>query len=191
MDVSVSNDYRRNKIHPQKFALYAACASITMMFVAMTSAWIVRQAAGNWLEFRLPDIFLINTAVIILSSITLHAAYNAFKKGNTAIYKGGLVVTAVLGLAFLIGQYLGWMELRNIGIDLVGNPSGSFVYVISALHAAHIIGGVAALLIACLHAFMLPHKVTPKRKLRFELTLTYWHFVDLLWVYLLVFMLFQ
>ncbi|MFK7935111.1 MAG: heme-copper oxidase subunit III [Saprospiraceae bacterium] len=191
MNVSVSNDYRRSKIHPQKFALYAACASISMMFVALTSAWIVRQAAGNWLEFRLPDIFLINTAVIILSSITLHASYNAFKKGNTTIYKGGLVVTAVLGLAFLIGQYFGWMELRNIGIDLVGNPSGSFVYVISALHAAHIIGGVAAVLIACLHAFILPHKVTPKRKLRFELTLTYWHFVDLLWVYLLVFMLFQ
>lgn len=191
MNASVSNDYRRSKIHPQKFALYAACASITMMFVAMTSAWIVRQAAGNWLEFRLPDIFLINTAVIILSSITLHAAYNAFKNGNTAVYKGGLVATAILGVAFLIGQYWGWMELRSIGIDLVGNPSGSFVYVISALHAAHIIGGVAAILIACLHAFMLPHQVKPKRKLRFELTLTYWHFVDLLWVYLLVFMLFQ
>jgi len=191
MSVAISKQQTRNKIHPHKFALWVACCSITMMFMAWTSAYVVRQAAGNWLEFRLPDIFLINTAVIILSSITLHAAYNAFKKGNTAVYKGGLVVTAVLGLAFLIGQYLGWMELRSIGIDLVGNPSGSFVYVISALHAAHIIGGVAAVLIACLHAFMLPHKVTPKRKLRFELTLTYWHFVDLLWVYLLGFMLFQ
>lgn len=191
MNTSVANDFRRSKIHPKKFALYAACTSITMMFVALTSAYIVRQAAGNWLEFRMPDVFLISTVAIILSSITLHAAYLAFKKGNTTLYKGGLAVTLILGIVFLILQYQGWIALQEIGIDLVGNPSGSFVYVISGLHAAHIIGGIAALIIACLHAFMLPHKVTPKRKLRFELTLSYWHFVDLLWVYLLLFMILQ
>jgi cytochrome c oxidase subunit 3 len=74
-----------------------------------------------------------------------------------------------------------------IGIELTTNPSGSFVYVISGLHAAHILGGIGALVIALIHAFVLKYKVTEGRKLRFEMTLTYWHFVDVLWIYLLLF----
>ena len=191
MDITVPNQYRRNKIHPKKFALWVACASILMLFAAWTSAYIVRKASGNWLEFRLPDIFLVNTAVILLSSVTLQGSYTAFKKGKEQLYRGLLVATAVLGLAFLVLQYQGWLTLASIGVELTTNPSGSFVYVISGAHAAHILGGVAVLIIAMIHAFALPYKVTPARKLRFELTLTYWHFVDFLWVYLLLFFLLQ
>jgi cytochrome c oxidase subunit 3 len=158
-----------------------------MMFAAFTSAYIVRQAAGNWLEFRLPDIFFFNTVVILLSSVTLHSSYLAFKQGNPKTYRGMLAATLILGLAFLVLQYQGWQALAAIGVELTTNPSGSFVYVISGVHAAHVLGGIAALIIASIHAFVLPYKVTPGRKLRFNLTLTYWHFVDLLWVYLLLF----
>jgi cytochrome c oxidase subunit 3 len=191
MDITAPNQYRRNKIHPKKFALWVACASILMLFAAWTSAYIVRKASGNWLEFRLPDIFLVNTAVILLSSVTLQASYTAFKRGKEQLYRSLLVITAVLGLAFLVLQYQGWLALASIGVELTTNPSGSFVYVISGAHAAHILGGVAVLIIAMIHAFALPYKVTPARKLRFELTLTYWHFVDFLWVYLLLFFLMQ
>lgn len=191
MDITVSNQYRRNKIHPKKFALWVACASILMLFAAWTSAYIVRRASGNWLEFRLPDIFLVNTVVILLSSVTLHASYTAFKRGKEKMYRILLLVTTLLGLAFLVLQYQGWQSLAAIGVELTTNPSGSFVYVISGAHAAHILGGIAALIVAMIHAFALPYKVTPARKLRFELTLTYWHFVDFLWVYLLIFFLFQ
>jgi len=187
MDVTVASEYSRSKIHPKKFALWVACASIMMMFAAFTSAYIVRQAAGNWLEFRLPDIFLYNTIVILLSSITLQGSYMAFKQGNTRLYRGLLVLTLILGLAFLVLQYEGWQALQAIGVELTTNPSGSFVYVISGVHAAHIVGGIAALVIAIIHAYALPHHVTAPRKLRFELTLIYWHFVDFLWVYLLLF----
>lgn len=187
MDVTVPTEYRRSKIHPKKFALWVACASIMMMFAAFTSAYVVRQAAGNWLEFSLPDIFFFNTVVILLSSVTLHSSYLAFKRGNPKMYRGLLVVTLILGLAFLVLQYQGWQELAAIGVELTTNPSGSFVYVISGVHAAHILGGIAALVIASIHAFALPYKVTSGRKLRFSMTLTYWHFVDLLWVYLLLF----
>ncbi len=191
MDITAGKEYRRNKIHPKKFALWTACASILMMFAALTSAYIVRKAAGNWLEFRLPDIFLLNTVVILLSSATLHTSYRAFKKGNERLYKNLLAVTAILGLSFLVLQYQGWLALQAIGVELTTNPSGSFIYVISGIHAAHILGGVAALIIALIHAYSLKYKVTPARKLRFELTLTYWHFVDFLWVYLLLFFIMQ
>jgi cytochrome c oxidase subunit III len=190
MDTVVSTtEYRnrRSKIHPKKFALFVACASILMMFAAFTSAYIVRQAAGNWLEFRLPDIFYFNTLVILLSSVAIHSAYLAFKRGKTQAYRVLLVITSFLGLAFLVLQYQGWQALTEIGVGLTTNPSGSFVYVISGVHAAHILGGLAALTVAIIHAFALPHKVTAARKLRFEMTLIYWHFVDFLWIYLLVF----
>ncbi len=187
MDAVVAKGYRQSKIHPQKFGLWAACASILMMFAAFTSAYIVRQAAGNWLEFRMPDMFFVSTAILLISSITLHASYISFKKGKEQAYKILLLLSLILGVTFLVLQYLGWQELRNIGIELTGNPSGSFVYLISGVHAAHILGGIIAITLAVLHAFELKFKVTPVRKLRFELTLTYWHFVDLLWVYLLLF----
>jgi cytochrome c oxidase subunit 3 len=83
------------------------------------------------------------------------------------------------------------MELNAIGVDLKGNPAGSFVYVISGIHAAHVLGGIGAIAVAILHAFSLKYKVTPVRKLRFDLTIQYWHFVDFLWVYLIVFLVMQ
>jgi len=187
MEMLVEN--RRNKIHPQKFALYVAFASISMMFIAFTSAYIVKQAAGNWLEFSLPSIFYISTVVILTSSLVLHISYSSFINGQEKRYKLFLVLAFLLGVSFLVLQYLGWQELYAIGIDLKGSISGSFVYIISGAHALHILGGIAAIIVAMLQAFTLPYKVTDKRKLRFELTLHYWHFVDLLWVYLFGFIL--
>lgn len=191
MEVAVERAYPRSGIHPKKFALLLACASMVMMFAGLTSAYLVRQAAGNWLEFQLPVIFSVNTGVILLSSILLHASYQSFRKGKENLYRWFLLAAVLLGFAFLVLQYQGWLELQKIGIELSTNPSGSFVYAISGIHAAHVLGGVAALVMALVHAFVLPYKVTTQRKLRFELTLIYWHFVDLLWVYLFVFLLIQ
>lgn len=193
MDVAVENKYtRRNKIHPKKFALLAACASIVMMFTAFTSAYIVRQAAGNWLEFTMPTMFTLSTITIILSSVALHASYIFFKKGNPSLYRGLLLVSFILGFSFIIMQYLGWQEMdQAMGISLGRNPAGDFVYVISGVHAAHVLGGAAVLLVAIIQAFALKYKVTEKRKLRFEMSLIYWHFVDFLWIYLFLFFTFQ
>ena len=189
MEVTLVN--KRNKIHPWKFALWLGCGSILMMFAAWTSAYIVRHAAGNWLEFKLPTIFFFSTGIILLSSVTLQSSYIAFKKGNEKPYKILLSLTAFLGLAFVCMQYLGWEQMKSIGVALRTNPSGDFVYVFTAFHAAHVLGGIGVLAVALTHAFALKFKPTPKRKLRFELTVTYWHFVDLLWIYLLVFLLLQ
>lgn len=191
METAVTKTYGQNRIHPRKFALLLACASMVMMFAGLTSAYLVRQAAGNWLEFRIPAIFGINTVVMLTSSLVLHAGYLAFKKGREQQYRLLTLMALLLGLAFLVMQYQGWLALTAIGVELTTNPSASFVYLISGIHAAHVLGGVAAILVAVIHAYSLPYKVTPKRKLRFELTLIYWHFVDLLWVYLFVFLITQ
>ena len=191
MEQVIDRIHRRNNIHPHKFALWVGMASIIMMFAALTSAYIVRQAAGNWLEYRMPGIFYINTIVILLSSFTLHGSYLSYKAGKEFLYKGLLIVSFVLGIAFVVLQYIGWDELYQIGIYLTGNPSGAFFYVITGLHAVHVLGGISALVVAMVHAFALKFKVTNRRKNRFQLVLQYWHFVDLLWIYLFVFVLMQ
>lgn len=192
MDTTINKDMqaatRHNKIHPKKLALWVGIVSLIMMFTALTSAYIVRRAAGNWLEFSIPTIFYVNTLVIVVSSLTLHAAYAAFKREADGAYKTLLSLTFVLGIAFVILQLLGWQEMAANGLDIKINPSTSFVYALSGLHAVHVIGGIAILAVALVMAFVRKLKRTPARQLRLELTLTYWHFVDVLWIYLIVFL---
>jgi len=188
---TLRQEYNQSKIHPQKLALWIAIGSIIMMFAAFTSAYVVRRAAGNWLEFILPDIFMVNTAVILLSSVTIHLAFRGFKQGKEKQYKGMLIATFVLGLLFVILQYQGWQAMTEIGATFTVNPSSSFIFVISGLHAAHVLGGMAALTVALAHAYILPYKPTLRRRQRFELVVHYWHFVDVLWVYLMLFFMIQ
>jgi len=186
-----TTQYRNNKIEPKQLALWVGCASMMMLFAAFTSAYIVRQAGGNWYEFQLPTVFYTSTVFIVASSLTLHGAFLSFKKDKEAMYKSLLVVTFLLGCAFLYFQYQGYLALTSMGLPIDGPVSGSFIYVISAVHAAHVIGGLGTLIVALVHAFGLPYKVTKRRKSRFALVLTYWHFVDFLWIYLLVFFISQ
>lgn len=188
---ALRQEYNQSKIHPHKLALWVAIGSIIMMFGAFTSAYVVRRAAGNWLEFKLPDIFMVSTVIILLSSVTIQLAYAGFKNGKEKQYKGMLLATAVLGLAFVVMQYKGWEALNQMGATFTVNPSSSFIYVISGLHAAHVLGGIGALSVALTHAFVLPFKPTLRRKQRFDLVVQYWHFVDILWVYLMVFFMLQ
>lgn len=189
MNATMSNN--RFNINTSQFALWIAMGSITMMFAAFSSAYMVRQGAGNWLEFQLPNLFFVSTAILLVSSVTIHTSYLSFKKGKEIWYKGLLLLSFILGLAFVVVQYEAWMQMFNMGIDMKRNPSGSFVYVISGAHAAHVLGGIATIIVAMVHAFALPFKPTNKRKNRFQLVVQYWHFVDILWVYLLLFFVFQ
>ncbi len=188
-DLSINPSYR-SKIHPKKFALYTSFASITMMFAAFTSAYIVKQAGGNWLEFAIPTQFYISTAAILISSVVLHLSLKGFKQGNQNRHKYGMIAGTILGIVFIAMQCSGWMTLVDNGIYLKGNASGSFFYLITLVHALHIIGGIAALFVALYHTFTLKFEATPQRILRYELTVHYWHFVDVLWIYLLMFLIF-
>ena len=180
----------RKRTPAMKFALWLSLASITMLFAGFLSAYIVRQAAGNWFEFTLPFHFTISTGIILLSSIVLHTSVKAFRRKKESAYKSLLVIAFILGLAFVVLQYQGWMSMQAAGIDLKGNPSGAFVYMISGVHVAHVIAGIAAMLMAMIHAFWLPFYVTEKRIIRFDITAQYWHYVDLLWIVLFLFLTF-
>ena len=140
-------------MHPKKFALWLFIVTVIMIFAALTSAYIVRQADGNWVIFELPNLFLVTTGIILLSSATMHWAYLSVKKDNVESAKLAIGVTTILGLSFLVGQYMAWQQLVMNSIYLVGNPSGSFVYIISGLHGLHIIGGLVFLIIVLCRYF--------------------------------------
>jgi len=185
--MTVNKSSKRKGINPQKFALWIGMASIIMMFTGWTSAYIVKHSAGNWLEFGLPNMFYVSTALILLSSITLHTSYYGYKKQKELMYKGMLILTFILGVLFVVCQYQGWMQLFDMGVDFKANVAGSFTYLITGAHAVHVLGGIATLVVALIHAFSLKFAYSEKRKNRFELVLQYWHFVDVLWLYLLFF----
>ena len=175
-------------MHPKKFALWLFVVTVVMIFASMTSAYIVRQSEGNWREFELPSSFWINSGIILLSSFTMHWAYWSAKRDHLKNLRIAMVATTVLGVAFLIGQYLAWGDLVAMGVFFTGgNPAESFVYVLSGLHAAHLIGGVVFLLVTLISVFR--YRVHAKSMDQIEMCATYWHFLDGLWLYLFVFLL--
>ena len=177
---------QRKRIHPHKFTLWVGIASIIMMFAGFTSAYIVKRNQANWFAFDLPIVFYYSTAVIILSSITLWLAQTAFQRKEMAKYRSLLVTTVVLGVLFIGLQLLGFSQLWQKGLTLQRNVSLSFMYIIVGLHGLHVIGGMIALLVLFAKAFNT--KVKSYDVVPVEVVSTYWHFVDFLWIYLLIFL---
>ena len=177
----------RNKIHPHKFTLWVGIGSILMMFAGLTSAYIVKRNMANWVTFNLPAAFWYSTAVIILSSVTLWMASNAFKQRAMPKYRSLMAATLALGVLFIVLQIIGFKQLWQNGLTLQANVSFSFLYVIVGLHAAHVIGGIVALVVMSVKAFS--SRIRNYSQVPVDLISTYWHFVDVLWIYLLLFLL--
>ncbi|MBC7893534.1 MAG: cytochrome c oxidase subunit 3 [Sphingobacteriaceae bacterium] len=176
-------------VHPRKFLLWLAIVSIVMMFAAFTSAYLVRKAEGNWLEFEMPRIFWYSTGVMLLSSLSMSVAHWAAKKDRFGLLKVAISITFVLGILFLALQFEGWKQLVGINVYFVGNPSGSFLYVLSGMHGLHIVSGLVVLVVALVSAFRM--SIHAKNLTRIWLAATYWHFLDVLWIYLFVFLLYN
>ncbi len=177
-------------MNPKKFALWLFIVTVIMLFGAWTSAYIVRRAEGNWLEFDMPSVFWASSIVLLVSSFTMHAGYRFAKQDELDKLKIAISITFVLGLTFLALQIKGWQELVNLGVFFGGatsNPSGSFVYVLSFVHILHLIGGLVVLVVALVATYN--YKIHSKSLLQIELCATYWHFLDFLWLYLFVFLL--
>ncbi|MBB3837331.1 cytochrome c oxidase subunit 3 [Runella defluvii] len=173
---------------PKKFILWGFIVTIIMLFASQTSAYLVRRAEGNWVEFEVPQIFWTSSVVLIISSIAMHWAYLAAKKDNFNTLKIAISITFVLGLAFLWMQVEGWKDLVAQNIYFVGNPSGSFFYVFTLLHGVHLVTGLIVLCVTFISAMRL--KVHAKNLRRIEICTTYWHFLDILWLYLFAFLLY-
>lgn len=174
-------------MNPKKFAMWLFIASVLMLFAAFTSAYIVRRAEGNWVYFELPDLFYYSTVIILLSSVTMQWAYFAAKRDNLEMVKVGVGVTALLGVAFVIVQFLGWGQMADQGVYLVGNPSGSFVILLTLVHGVHLLSAIIFVLIVLNSSFKL--KIHSKSMSQIEMCTTYWHFLGGLWLYLFVFLL--
>ena len=177
---------QKKRIHPHKFTLWVGLASIVMMFAGLTSAYIVKRNQVNWVTFALPNVFWYSTAVILLSSFTLWLAQSAFKSRKMLKYRKLVVATLLLGVLFIILQVLGFGQLWANGLTLTANVSFSFLYIIVGLHALHLVGGIIALVVLFIRAFS--SKVRNYDIVTVEVMSTYWHFVDFLWIYLLIFL---
>jgi cytochrome c oxidase subunit 3 len=177
---------QRKKIHPHKFTLWVGIGSLLMMFAGLTSAYIVKRNQVNWQSFDLPQFFWVSTVAILLSSAAIFLAEKAFKQREMKKYRNLVLVTLVLGALFIVFQLLGFQQLWAKEVTLKSNVSYSFLYVIVGLHAAHVIGGLIAMIVLYAKAFS--SKTRIYNSVPVELVSTYWHFVDVLWIYLLIFL---
>src|SRR5687768_5188150 len=188
MITSTVSTEQRKKIHPHKFTMWVAIGSILMMFAGLTSAFIVKSNQTNWKPVAMPMVFWISTAVIIVSSITMQLALRSFKQRVMNQYRLFMAVTLFLGVGFILLQWMGFQLLWAQKITFTGaSGAGQFLYVIFGLHALHVIGGIIVLIVMSLKAFF--GKIKLYSSVPVEVAATYWHFVDLLWIYLLVFFL--
>lgn len=181
-----------NKLHPHKFLMWVAIGSICMMFAGLTSAYVVKKSQDNVISVNLPSIFIWSTLVILLSSLSLHMALKSIKAQQIREYKKYILLTACLGILFTMMQYFGFKTLDQSGVQFIGrnsNPGASFLLIIIGLHSIHVIGGVIALIIMSIKNTFI--KSVKANVVGAEVMAAYWHFVDVLWIYLLIFLIFM
>jgi len=176
----------------KKMMLWFGIISLIMSFAGLTSAFIVSSSREDWLkDFQLPEAFTISTIVIVVSSICLFLSSRALKNNNRGTATGFLVLTFLLGVVFIITQITGFNQIIASGFYFTGESSNvtmSYIYVIAGLHILHVIVGLICLLVVIYNHFKL--KYNTSNMLGFELAATFWHFVDLLWLYLFFFLYF-
>jgi len=196
------------RLRRARLGLLVALTPVLMLFVSFTSAYVVRQGlptldprtnqlVRDWIPVKLPALLLVNTAVLMLSSVGMELARRQTKfaaaasaHSSTGQVSAGnegkmpwLAVTIVLGLAFLFGQWTAWKQLAANGFYVATTPSSSFVYLLTGAHAVHLMGGVVALLLA--GVFALLRRPVTTRSIVVDVTAWYWHFMAALWVYIL------
>lgn len=170
-----------------RVGMWVGVAGIAMMFVGLSSAYIVRAAsATDWRPLTMPRILWLSTTLILLSSVTIETSRRKLKASQDQAYIGWLSLTGLLGVGFLVSQLLAWQHLWRQGVFLASNPHSSFFYLLTATHGIHIIGGLLALLYVLVRARV---QVTDKAAIakkqgRAEAVGIYWHFMDGLWIYL-------
>lgn len=177
-------------VQPVKFLIWLIIIASIMLFGAITSAIVVRSADGNWAKFLVPNQFYISTVIVLLSSLTMQLAYVSAKKDNLTTTKLFVALSFLLGVAFISTNYSGWMELSRAGFalsnDMIGGQSASFFHFATYLHAAHVVLGLIFLLVTFIRVYQ--YKVHRKNMLMINISTTYWHFVDILWIYLFLFL---
>ena len=167
-----------------------------LLFTVLLGVYIVRQSSPGWSDVALPVVFVLSTLVILLSSLTLRNANRAFRREHFSGFRINIATTLVLGTLFMLLQGWGWRQMIRSGVGLEGNPAGGFIYIISGVHLLHILIGLVFIGItlaealrrrAYVEAFV--YSVNPPNQLKIKLITLYWHFVDILWIVLFIFLL--
>lgn len=191
MDLTQGTDkdkYRRSK----KMMLWFGIISLIMAFAGWTSAYIVSSKREDWLsDIKLPQAFFISTAIIVLSSITYWMARKALKKDDQKTTSSLLVATLLLGVTFIGLQFYGFSQMLSEGYYFTGPTSNikmSYIFLIAFVHILHVAAGLISLLVVMVQ--QLKGRYAPENMLGFELGETFWHFLDFLWIYLILFMYF-
>ena len=183
------NKEREKKEKAYKTMLFLGMGSIVMIFAALTSAYVVSKSRPDWLtEFNLPSAFLYSTIIMIVSSVTFHMAKVAIKKNNRSLTSICLGLTLFFGIVFIALQFEGFSQIVSEGYYFTGSESNittSFLYVLVLVHMAHIIGALISLLIVIYNHYKQRYNST--QSLGIELGAMFWHFLDLLWLYLFLF----
>lgn len=165
--------------------------SVIMIFAGLTSAYIIRKESKDWITFRLPDIYFISTAVLLISSATMILAINSIKKEKAGPARIAMAVTLFLGIVFCYSQYSGFYELHQQGIYSLGNKANiaaSFILVLTLTHVFHLVLAIGSVIWTFLK--LLKGAYSPKDYHGLQLCATFWHFMDILWVYLFLFLYF-
>ncbi|ADV49377.1 cytochrome c oxidase subunit 3 [Cellulophaga sp. E16_2] len=173
----------------KKMMLWFGIVSLLMTFAGWTSAYIVSSTREDWLtDFQLPGIFFISTGVLILSSLTFILAKMAMRGNKSSLCTSFLITTLVLGVIFILLQFRGFSEIVAQGFYFTGESSSvttSYIFLIAMVHILHVVAGLISLLVVITN--QLKGKYSPENLLGIELGATFWHFLDLLWVYLMLF----
>lgn len=181
------SDFTRNgstSLSKTQVGLFAFLATVTMLFAAFTSAYLVRKASGDWHELPMPPILWLNTTVLVISGIALERARYFLKREQQHSLSNWLAVTAALGVMFLGGQMLAWRDLAAQGVFLPTWPHSSFFYILTGLHGLHLLGGITALVYTLVRVRRSHDGLLPANALR--ASTTYWHFMTGLWVYVFI-----
>ncbi len=187
-----TSEEQLRKSKSAKLILLFAMVSMTMMFAGLTSAFVVSKSRADWLQnFQIPIAFYYSTVVIIGCSVMFYLAKKAIEKGNRSATTAFLLGTLALGILFVILQFAGFGQIIESGYYMTGQGSSittTFLYVIALMHLLHVAGGLISLLIIIYNHFK--QKYNPTQTLGIELGAMYWHFLDLLWVLLFLFLYF-
>lgn len=189
-------NFMTKRREPFRFMVWLGIASSIMLFTILLVAYIIRRTGPGWTDAKLPNVFLLSTVAIVLSSYTLNNANKAFRHERFNSYRMGMASTLLLGVLFIVLQAWGWRQMALAGVRLSGNPAGGFVYIISGIHLLHILVGLVLLCIVLAEAMRrrpyidsFVYSVNPPNQLKLRLITLYWHFVDILWLALFVFLL--
>ena len=188
MEMSIK-EHNERRSRSYKMLLWFGMISMFMMFAGLTSAYVVSASRPDWAEnFKLPGAFAISTIVIIASSVTFHLAKSAVKKGNRSAATALLMATLALGIAFVVSQFYAFSQVIEEGYYFTGPESTvttSFLYIVTIVHMAHVAAGLLVLFVVIYNHFK--QKYNPSQTLGIELGAMFWHFLDILWVYLFLF----